>query len=75
MSVVVLVWGSIRVPALGDDQDVGSTTEWIGEDGNGSEVNIGIVAGSLASGATVEVPLREVVNLEEAVLWDLGEGL
>jgi hypothetical protein len=26
MAVVELVWGSIRVPALGEDQDVGGTT-------------------------------------------------
>jgi hypothetical protein len=75
MAVVELVRGSIGVPALGDDQDVGSATEWVGEDGNRSEVDIGVVAWSLAGRATIKVPLGKVLNLEEAVLWDLGESL
>ena len=49
MTVVELVWGSIGIPALGEDQDVGGTSEWIGENGNGSEVDIGVVAWGLAS--------------------------
>lgn len=40
MSVIELVWGSIGIPALGEDQDVGSATEWIGEEGDRSEVDI-----------------------------------
>ena len=48
MAVVELVWGSIGVPALGENQDVWGTAEWIGEDGNGSEVNIRVVAWGLA---------------------------
>jgi hypothetical protein len=75
MAVVELVWSSIGVPALGDDQDVGSATEWVGEDGNRSEVDIGVVAWSLASRATIKIPLGKILNLEEAVLWDLGESL
>lgn len=75
VAVVELVWGSIGVPALGDNQDVGSTTEWIGEDGNGAEVDIRVVTGSLASRATVEVPLGEIFRLEDTGFWDLGESL
>jgi hypothetical protein len=75
VAVVELVWGSIRVPALGDDQDVRGTTERIREDSNRSEVDIGVVPWSLASRATVEVPLWEVFNLELTIFWDLGESL
>jgi hypothetical protein len=75
VAVVELVWGSVGIPALGNNQDVGSATEWIGEDGNRSEVDIGVVAWSLASRAAVKVPLGKVVNLELTVLWDLGESL
>lgn len=75
MTVVELVWGSIRVPALCDNQDVGGTTEWIGVDGNGSEVDIGVVARGLASRGAVEVPLWEILDLEFTTLWDFGESL
>jgi hypothetical protein len=75
MAVVEFVWGSIRVPALGDDQDVGGATEWVREDGYGAEVDIRVVAGSLASRATIKVPLGKILNLEETVLWNLGQGL
>ncbi len=36
MTVVELVWGSIRIPAFAENQHVGSTTEWVGENSNGS---------------------------------------
>ena len=75
VAVVELVWSSIGIPALGNNQDVGSTTEWVGEDGNRSEVDIRVVAWCLTSRATIKVPLRKVLNLEEAVLRDLEESL
>jgi hypothetical protein len=75
MAVVELVWGSIGVPALSENQDVGGTTEWIGEDGNGTEVDIGVVAWGLASRAAVEVPLWEVIESEFTALGDLEESL
>jgi hypothetical protein len=75
VAVVELVWGSIGVPALGDNQDVRSATKWVGEDGNRSEVDIGVVTWSLTSRAAIKVPLWKVLNLELAVLWDFGESL
>jgi hypothetical protein len=75
VAVVELVWGSVRVPALGNNENVGSTTEWIREDSNRAEVDIGVVTGSLASRASVEVPLRKVFGCEYARVWDLGDGL
>ena len=75
MAVIELVWCSIGIPALTDNQDVWALTEWVGEDSNGSEVDIGVVAWSLASRAAVEVPLWEVIKGKFTTLWDLGEGL
>lgn len=75
MSVVELVWCSIGIPAFTDNQDVWALTEWVGEYSSGSEIDIGVVAWSLASRAAVEVPLRKVIEGEFATLWDLGKGL
>lgn len=75
VTVVEFVWGSIGIPALCDHQDVGSATEWIGKDGDWAEVYIGVVAWGLACRASIEVPLWEVLELELAALWYLGEGL
>lgn len=75
VAVVELVWRSIGIPALTDNQNVWALTEWIGEDSNRSEVNIGVVAWSLASRASVEVPLWQVINGEFTAFGDLGEGL
>ncbi len=75
MTVVELVWGSIRVPALCDNQDVGSTTEWIGVDGNGSKVDIRVIAGGLASRGAVEIPFWKILDLEFTTFRDLGESL
>lgn len=75
MTVVELVWGSIGIPALSQDQDIWGTTEWIWEDCNGAEVNIRVVTGGLTSWATVEVPFWEIIKSELTALWDLGKSL
>lgn len=75
VAVVELVWGSIWIPALGDDQDVWCTTEWIWVEGDRSEVDIGVVAGGLSGGGTVKVPFWEILDLELAVGWNLGQSL
>lgn len=75
MTVVVLVWGSIWIPALSDNQDVWGTAEWIWVDCNRSKVNIRVVAWGLTGGRTVEVPFWEVFWLEFAGCWDAGKGL
>lgn len=49
MAVVVLVRSAVGVPALGEDNDVGRAAERIGVDGGRAQVDIGVVAGSLAS--------------------------
>jgi hypothetical protein len=48
MAVVELVRGPVGVPALGKDDDVGRATEGVGEDGNGLEVDIGVLTRGLA---------------------------
>jgi hypothetical protein len=69
-TVVELVWGSIWIPALGENEDVWRTPEWIGEDGDGSEVDIRVVTRSLTGGGAVKVPLWEVFEGEFAGFWD-----
>jgi hypothetical protein len=76
VAVVELVWGSIRIPAFTDDQDVRSVrAEWVREDSSGSEVDIRVVTGSLASRTAVEVPFWEIIESEFTALWDRSHGL
>jgi hypothetical protein len=71
VAVVVLIRGAIGIPALAENKDVGVEAERIGEDSNGLEVNVRVVAGGLASRRAIKVPQREVLGL--VVL--LGESL
>lgn len=74
MTVVELVWGSIRIPALGEDENVGSATKWVGEDGDWAQVDVRVVSGSLTSRRAVEVPFWEILELD-AALCHRGNGL
>lgn len=47
VTVIELVGGAIGVPALGENEDVVATAEGIGEDGDGAEVDIRVLTGSL----------------------------
>lgn len=60
--VVELVGRAIGVPALSEDEDVGGATEGVGEDGNGLQVDVGVVTGGLAGGGTIEVPQGEILG-------------
>jgi hypothetical protein len=40
VAVVELVWGSIGVPALAEDEDVWVIAQWVGEDGDGAEIDV-----------------------------------
>jgi hypothetical protein len=62
VAVVELVGGAIRVPGLTEDKDVLSLAEGVREDSNGADIDIGVVAGGLAGGGTVKVPLGELVD-------------
>lgn len=71
MTEVELVGGAIRIPGLTEDEDVLTETEGIREDGSGAEIDVGVVAGGLASGGAVEVPFGEFIGGFDR----LGEGL
>ena len=62
VSVVELVGGSIVVPALGQNNNVVASSERIGVDGGGSEIDIRVVAGGLFCGGSVKVPLGEILD-------------
>lgn len=57
MSVVGRVGGTVVVVGLTKDEDVVSLSEGVLEDGDRSKVDVGVVAGGLAGGRSVEVPL------------------
>ena len=50
MTVVVLVRASIGIPSLAEDKDIWAKTEGIGIDGDGANVDIGVVTGCLTGG-------------------------
>ncbi len=58
MTIIEFVGASVGIPCLGHDQDVVATTERIGEDGDGANVDIGIVARGLTGRRTIKVPFR-----------------
>ena len=62
VAVVVLVWRSIRIPRLAHDQDIVAQSDWVSVHCDGSDVDIGVVAGCLAGGRAIEVPFWEVVD-------------
>lgn len=68
---IELVGTAIGIPGLAEDEDVVTLAEGVGEDSAGTEVDIGVIAGGLAGGGTVEVPFGELVD----ALDGLGEGL
>ena len=74
MTVVVLVGGAIGIPALGEDKDVRNAPERVGEDSDGLQVDIRVVARSLVGGGAIEIPGGEVLGLETA-LRNRGHGL
>lgn len=75
MTVVKLVWGSIGIPAFGHDQNVGKTTERIGENGDRAKVDIGVVTWCLSGRGTIKIPFWELLDGVNLALWGLGESL
>jgi hypothetical protein len=71
MTVVEFVGCPIGVPGLAHHQNVLAETDGIRVHGHGPDVDIGIVARSLAGRGAVEIPLGEVVN----ALGSLAQGL
>jgi hypothetical protein len=62
VTVVELIWGSIRIPAFSEDQNIGSATKRVGENSNRSKVDIRVVAWGLSSGGTIKVPFWEIID-------------
>ena len=71
VAVVELVGGAVRVPGFAEHEDVVAAAEGVGEHGARAEVDVGVVAGGLAGGGAVKVPLGELVD----GLDDLVDGL
>ena len=75
IAVVELVWSSVRIPALAENENVWVTTEWIWEDRNRAKVEIRRLSWSLSGRGTVKVPLWKILELHLAIFWDLEDGL
>lgn len=71
MTEVELVGGTIRIPGFAENEDVIPTTEGVGKNCNGTEVDIRVVTAGLTGGRAVEVPFREFINRRDG----LREGL
>lgn len=71
VAVVGLVGRAIVVVRFSENKDVVAAAEGILEDGAGAKVDIGVVAGSLIGGRTIEVPGPELAD----VCYLLGNSL
>jgi hypothetical protein len=62
VTVVELVRGSIGIPAFGHDQNIWGAAKRIRENRDRSKIDVRVVAWSLSSGGTIEVPFWEVLH-------------
>lgn len=74
VAVVVLVRSAVVVPGLAQDEDVVAQTERIREEGAGTQVDVGVVAGRLAGGRAVKVPFGQVLDVGHFLSDGLGLG-
>lgn len=72
VAVVELVGGTVRIPALSQNEDVVTTTERVREHGDRTEVDIGVFTWSLSGGRSVKVPFGKVLNGEGLLLESLS---
>lgn len=68
VAVVELVGAAIVIPRFAHDKDIVATSEGVGEDGNGAKVDIGIIAGSLASRRSIEVPFGQLIGTVDGLV-------
>ena len=68
MAVVGFVGSAVVVVALGEDEDVIAATERIFEDGDRSQIDIGVATRSLVGGRAVEVPNTQLTNVGNFVV-------
>lgn len=50
MTIVSLVRGTVIVVALGKDENVVAASEWVLEDGSGTQVDVGVITRGLVGG-------------------------
>lgn len=75
--MVCPVGSTVVVVGLCKDKDVVTATEGVLEDRRGTEVDIGVAAGSLIGGGAIKVPdaeLTDVGNLFGDGLWGVRQG-
>lgn len=63
VTVVGFVGSAVVVVALGEDEDVVTTTEWVFEDGSWPQVDVRVAARSLVGGRTVKVPNTQLTDI------------
>lgn len=71
VTVVEFVGASIGIPGLAENEDVVTLSEGVGEEGNGTEVDIGVLAGGLVGGGAVEVPFRKLIDTRDGLIKSL----
>ena len=74
MTIIELVGAAVMVPGLAHDKDVVATTERIGEDGNGAKVDIRVIARSLTTRRSIEVPFRKLIRAFDRLVKCLCNG-
>jgi len=76
VTVVELVGGSIGIPAFGQDQNIWGAAKRIRENSDRPEIDVRVVARSLSSRRTIEVPFWEVLHaVRFAVLRKFRQSL
>jgi hypothetical protein len=71
MAVVGPVGCAVIIVALGENEDIVASAEWILEDSSGTKVDIGVMTGCLVGGRTIEIPGTKLTN----VGYFLADGL
>jgi len=71
MAIVGPVGCAVIIVALGENEDIVASAEWILEDSSGTKVDIGVMTGCLVGGRTIEIPGTELTN----VSYFLADGL
>lgn len=64
---IVLVGRAIGHVRFAHDEDVVAFAPWVGENGAGAQIDVGVVARSLGGGGAVKVPLWELFNANHLV--------
>lgn len=71
VTVVGLVWSAVVVVALSEDENIFATPERVLKDGNWPQVNVGVIARSLAGGRTIEIPDSQLADIGDCFINSL----